>query len=210
MALPNNGTDRLESEKVRMAESNSTKEQQDEEQINAPLVFSCAKCRTIVGDSFSFLSSNEDMQTITLTAASNIQRSADVFNSKTGSDVGCTYFVFTCVSCQSPLGRYYLTTSRDLDELRQKFTFTVQAISSYQLGKAQHGQLPDCAAEEQDVTSNRENGGTSNDAGTEALAEEVLKIQTVVMNLLTRVAQLEEAAAANDKGNCNAGSKRSR
>lgn len=174
---------------------------QDDDQINAPLVFSCAKCRTIVGDSFSFLSSNEDMQTITLTAASNIQRSADVFNSKTGNDVGCTYFVFTCINCQSPLGRYYLTTSRDLDDLRQKFTFTVQAISSYQLGKAQHGQMPECTTGEGKDTSSKESNGSNDDTSTSALAEEVVKIQTVVMNLLARVAQLEEANSHADISN---------
>jgi hypothetical protein len=27
----------------------------DEEEISAPLVFSCLKCRAIVGDSFSFM-----------------------------------------------------------------------------------------------------------------------------------------------------------
>ena len=81
------------------------------------------------------------MQTITLTAASGIQRSADVYTSKAGPDVGSTYFRFTCASCQNPLGRYYLTTSRDLDNLREKFTFTIESITSYELGKPQHGKI---------------------------------------------------------------------
>lgn len=81
------------------------------------------------------------MQTITLTAASGIQRSADVYTSKAGPDVGSTYFRFTCASCQNPLGRYYLTTSKDLDNLREKFTFTIESITSYELGKPQHGKI---------------------------------------------------------------------
>ena len=79
------------------------------------------------------------MRTITLTAASNIQRSADVYTSKEGLDVGSTYFRFTCAMCQNPLGLYYLTTSKDLDDLREKFTFSYESATLYELGKAQHG-----------------------------------------------------------------------
>lgn len=79
------------------------------------------------------------MRTITLTAASNIQRSADVYTSKEGLDVGSTYFRFTCAMCQNPLGLYYLTTSKDLDELREKFSFNYESVTLYEIGKAQHG-----------------------------------------------------------------------
>jgi Yippee zinc-binding/DNA-binding /Mis18, centromere assembly len=79
------------------------------------------------------------MRTITLTAASNIQRSADVYTSKEGLDVGSTYFRFTCAMCQNPLGLYYLTTSKDLDELREKFSFSYESVTLYEIGKAQHG-----------------------------------------------------------------------
>ena len=104
------------------------KEAEDaEEAISGPLCFYCANVGTIVRDSFSFLTSNEEAQTITLSASSNIQRSADVYTSKSGFDVGSTYFNFTCTNCQELLGRYYLTTSKDLDEL-EKFTFLVNKI----------------------------------------------------------------------------------
>ena len=114
------------------------------DEVKGPLVFSCAKCRTIVGDSFSLRSSSENNRTITLTASSNIRRSPDVYTSKAGNDVGSTYFQFTCQhdACLAPLGRYYLTTSQDLDEARGNFTFNVDAIKSYELGKAQHGSIP--------------------------------------------------------------------
>lgn len=79
------------------------------------------------------------MQTITLTGASNISRSADVYTSKSGLDVGSTYYKFFCTSCQANLGRYYLTTSKDLDDLREKFTFTIDSIKSYELGKNKIG-----------------------------------------------------------------------
>lgn len=79
------------------------------------------------------------MRTITLTAASNIQRSADVYTSKEGLDVGSTFFRFTCAMCQNPLGLYYLTTSKDLDDLREKFSFSYESVTLYEMGKAQHG-----------------------------------------------------------------------
>ena len=114
--------------------------------ISAPLIFQCGSCKVIVGDSFSFVESREDVRMISLTAASNIQRSADVYTSKTGSDIGSTYFSFACSVCNNDLGKYYLTTSKDLDSLREKFTFYVDAISSYELGHAQHGNLYDAAS----------------------------------------------------------------
>jgi hypothetical protein len=41
--------------------------------------------------------------------------------------------------CQNPLGLYYLTTSKDLDDLREKFSFSYESVTLYELGKAQHG-----------------------------------------------------------------------
>ena len=79
------------------------------------------------------------MRTVTLAAASNIQRSADVYTSKEGVNVGSTFFRFTCAMCQNQLGLYYLTTSKDLDDLREKFSFSYESVTLYELGKAQHG-----------------------------------------------------------------------
>lgn len=160
------------------------------ETIAGPLVFSCQKCKTIIGDSFSFLSSNEEMRTITLTAASNIQRSADVYTSKSGGDVGSTYFSFTCFHCQAPLGRYYLTTSKDLDSLREKFTFSVDGISSYELGKAQHGKMPEPVALEAAAEAPAADPGSFG-ASLATLNEEVFKIQHVFVGMLQRLEAVE-------------------
>jgi hypothetical protein len=184
--------------------------EEEEDSISGPLCFSCAKCRTIVGDSFSFLTSNEEAQTITLTASSNIQRSADVYTSKSGFDVGSTYFNFTCSNCQELLGRYYLTTSKDLDELREKFTFLVNNIQSYQLGKAQHGKLPELLVSADDGDDGQHEGGEGaagsgsaasktaaemDQAGTRAvvdnLSKEVLKVQHVLAGFLERIERIE-------------------
>lgn len=36
-----------------------------------------------------------------------------------------------------------MTTSEDLDHLRKMFTFNVNNITSYELGKTQHGKVPE-------------------------------------------------------------------
>jgi hypothetical protein len=123
----------------------AVQDQQEESdvQVSGPLVFSCLKCRSIVGDTFSLMSSNEEAKTITLSAASNIQRTNEIFTSYESLDEGSTYFEVLCRSCQQALGRYYVTTSKDLDHVREKFTFSIDSITSYELGKAQHGKIPD-------------------------------------------------------------------
>jgi Yippee zinc-binding/DNA-binding /Mis18, centromere assembly len=117
--------------------------QDTETDIKNPLVFSCKKCKTILGDSYSMVISNADVNVVALSSASNITRSAEVFTSKFGADVGSTYYSFMCTSCHFTVGRYYLTTSSDLDNLRGRFSFMVDEISSYELGKAQIGKMPE-------------------------------------------------------------------
>ena len=103
--------------------------------VSGPLVFSCAKCRTIVGDSFSFLSSDEAAKTITISVATNIQRSTELYTSYEVVDEGSTYFRFMCFDCKHILGRFYVTTSPALDHIRGHFTFKIDSITSYELGK---------------------------------------------------------------------------
>ena len=117
----------------------SSSSAEDPNEINGPLVFSCNNCKTIVGDSYSFVSSDEQQKTLTLIASSNIERSKNVFTSKSGYDVGSTYFTFACLYCKLQLGKYYLTTSKDLDLVREKFTFQCDNIATYELGKAKYG-----------------------------------------------------------------------
>ena len=134
----------------------SSDDQNEVAEVEGPLVFQCAKCDMIIGDSFSYLCAREDLQTLTLTSSSNIARSAEVFTSYEGGDVGSTYFVFTCTRCEQKIGKYYITTSKGLDEIREKFTFSLDAISSYSLGKSRFGVLPEILTSEK---SERVEGG---------------------------------------------------
>ncbi len=129
-------------------------------QLNAALVFQCVKCQCIVGDSVALVKSDESQQSLTLSAVSNIKWSSSVETAKDGYDVGNTYFTFGCAQCgvgqpsfwhscnwcslwiQALYGKYYLTTSSDLDYAREKFTFNISSIKSYVLGFPQHGTIP--------------------------------------------------------------------
>jgi hypothetical protein len=175
----------------------------DETLITSPLVFYCSKCRTIVGDSFSYLSSDAELKVITLSATSNIQRSADVYTSKSGADVGSTYFSFACVSCQTSLGRYYLTTSKDLDYLREKFSFNVDSISSYTLGNAQHGKIPDPLPDgefDNNIDMIDKNDEENLKGSIITLNQEIVKIQALFIGLVDRIEKLEQHSnGSNDQ-----------
>jgi len=199
-----------------MSDNNNNNNEEEEETttITSPLVFYCSKCRTIVGDSFSYLSSDAELKVITLSATSNIQRSADVYTSKSGADVGSTYFSFACVLCQTSLGRYYLTTSKDLDYLREKFSFNVDSISSYTLGNAQHGKIPD-PLPDGEIDDNNDNENINNIAESNLketiniLNEEIIKIQALFIGLVDRIEKIENNNN-NNNNNQNNPKKRSR
>jgi len=189
-----------------------------EDVIKAPMVFSCIKCHVIVGDTYALLKTSAETNTITLTGASRVSRSADVYTSKVGPDVGSTYFRFNCSNCQAVLGRYYLTTARDLDDLREKFTFSVDAVASYELGKAQFGKAENVPESMPTASSSASSSGLPlSDASAAAAAAagevegaerlgrggedaegtegEILKIQHVMMNQAERLDRLEHTTA---------------
>eukprot|EP01038_Epipyxis_sp_PR26KG_P010716 gene10716-14389_t len=165
------------------------------QEVSAPLVFQCNQCKSIVGDTFAFCATDEPSRTITLSAASNISRTADLFTSRSGYDEGSTYFCYNCSICHNLLGKYYVTTSKDLDLLREKFTFNIDSIRSYQLGKHQHGQLPD--PEIVDINPSDEVQSSTIPMINVANAEtDILKIQQVVIDLAERLSAVEHQLAA--------------
>ena len=62
---------------------------QEEQEIVNPLVFQCVNCKGIVGDSFSWLSADQELNAITLTSKSHIVIAEDILNfSNEGIDKG--------------------------------------------------------------------------------------------------------------------------
>ena len=102
-----------------------------------------------------------------------------VYFSTCSHDIGSTYFNFVCAHCHTIIGRYYLTTSSDLDSLREKFSFLIDEISSYELGKSQLGKIPDVAVE----TDHPDQGTgqlTGMCSGCAALGDELLKVFSIM------------------------------
>jgi hypothetical protein len=111
------------------------------------------------------------MKMLTLHSASNIKRSTEVYTSKIGNDIGSTYFNFMCSYCHSLIGRYYLTTSSDLDHLREKFSFLVDELTSYEIGKSQIGTIPEMTTESDALVA------TVANAKNDSLQQEVAEIK---------------------------------
>ena len=57
---------------------------EEEQKVDTPLVFQCKSCSIIIGDSWSMMSSDAEMETITLSAASNVSRADEAVTSQQG------------------------------------------------------------------------------------------------------------------------------
>ncbi|TDH70309.1 hypothetical protein CCR75_001656 [Bremia lactucae] len=98
------------------------------------VVFQCSTCRSIFGDSYAFLCSTEQLWLITLSHVTNVTLAPEVQTANTGFDAGSSYYELLCRNCQAILGRQYLTTPVALDGIRDLFSFSTEAITSYTLG----------------------------------------------------------------------------
>jgi len=101
------------------------------------LVFQCHTCRSIVGDSSALILADNTLKIIALRAVSCVSLSfmeKDLETSKSGTDIGSTYYSFSCAHCRSTLGRVYQTTNSNIDFIRNYFAFDLNAIFSYKAG----------------------------------------------------------------------------
>lgn len=110
---------------------------EEEEEIAAPVVFQCGTCRSIFGDSYSFVGSNAELLLVTLSAVTNITTAKEPQTSKDGMDMGSSFQELLCAQCQTVLGRKYVTTPVPLDPIRGLYSFATNTIASYQLGYPQ-------------------------------------------------------------------------
>lgn len=119
------------------ADAEEADDDDDVEEIAAPVVFQCATCRSIFGDSYSFVSSNAELLLVTLRAVTNITVATERLASTDNADEGSSFRELLCQQCQTVLGRLYLTTPLPLDAIRGLYSFTTSAIASYQVGYPQ-------------------------------------------------------------------------
>ena len=165
---------------------------EEEQKVDTPLVFQCKSCSIIIGDSWSMMSSDAEMETITLSAASNVSRADEAVTSQQGIDVGSTFHLLHCGKCTAHLGKVYLTTARALDALRDMFTFSTDAVTSYKLGGGKAATGADGAAA----------AGAGIEVVQAELAEAVdniEKLQSLVLVADQRLTALEEAGAGSKR-----------
>lgn len=157
-----------------------------EQEVAAPLVFMCKACGSIVADSWSWVCSNQDLNSITLETAAETVRVLDRLNtSKRDVDVGSTFTAIACSkSCGATLGRMYKTTARRHDSIRDLITLDCDSINSYQLGT---GKPPGSTEAQEALDSLMDLRHT--------MSADIVKLQNMILVHDERLQSLEESAS---------------
>ncbi|XP_051031008.1 protein Mis18-alpha-like [Phodopus roborovskii] len=109
-----------------------------------PLVFLCARCRRPLGDSLTWVTSQEDSSCILLRCvSSNVSVDREQKLSKCKDEDGCILETLSCTGCSLRLGYVYKCTPKSLDYKRDLFCLSVEAIESYTLGSSEKQIVPD-------------------------------------------------------------------
>jgi len=87
---------------------------------------------------------------------------------------------------QAYFGKYYLTTSQDLDYAREQFTFDISSLASYVLGQAQHGSIS-LPRPEETAENAQPQAASSGNTGNSTIEIDVLQVMIlscIVFDLL--------------------------
>ncbi|KAJ2852159.1 hypothetical protein IWW36_000539 [Coemansia brasiliensis] len=108
----------------------------NDEAINGPVVFSCSRCRTILGDTFSYVASFPERNLFALQAVpDSISCSKARKMSTERGEEGSVFYELACAECDAVVGRKYVTTVEDMDALRNAYSLDIDKVMTYELGK---------------------------------------------------------------------------
>ncbi|KAJ2612627.1 hypothetical protein EV177_002906 [Coemansia sp. RSA 1804] len=114
----------------------SGREAGTDDAIDGPVVFSCSKCRTILGDTFAYVASIPERNYFGLQAVpESVVCSTKCKTSTERGEEGSTYHELSCGECHQTVGRKYLTTTQDIDLIRGAYALDIQRVITYELGK---------------------------------------------------------------------------
>ncbi|KAN0065733.1 hypothetical protein ACQY0O_000863 [Thecaphora frezii] len=107
----------------------------DTAQQNA-CVIQCKKCLRLLGDTLSFVCVQEELEYVVLSATTSHVRAKEGLCHITMStpDLGSSYLALECAGCDTELGKQYITTPRELDQLRGAFSISLDKTENYELG----------------------------------------------------------------------------
>ncbi|KAJ2544815.1 hypothetical protein EV175_005859 [Coemansia sp. RSA 1933] len=113
--------------------------------IDGPVIFSCSKCRMILGDTFAYAASIPERNYIGLHGVpESVVCSPKCKTSSERGEEGSVYHELSCGECHQNVGRKYLTTTQEIDPIRGMFALDIQKVITYELGKCL-GNKPACS-----------------------------------------------------------------
>lgn len=144
-------TETVTDEESSLGQNEFSYKQVEEEDTDAPVVFQCGRCKLPVGDSLSWVGSEDDQNQILLKRVTeNVVVGSEPFVSRTQTELGCLIVNLSCLGCSSPLGRVYTSTPRNLDYKRSLFCLSVENVDCFVLGSSTQKYLED--AQDEPVT----------------------------------------------------------
>ncbi len=101
------------------------------------VVFQCKKCLHSFGDSLSWIDSSVELEAFLLKSVAEgaIIKSDLLRTSAAGNDFGSAYFDLICSNCNDILGRWYRTTPKQFDGIRETYTFFMNSVNNYIFGE---------------------------------------------------------------------------
>ena len=156
---------------------------------SGPLVFHCAQCRTVVGDSLRTVGTFEALNALAVEVCTNVTAAPALLVDVERS----AYRQLHCTKCTASLGKAYVRAPPHLQALVGAITFDVDSLQSYQLGTASEtasslSVATSSAASTSDPAGDGETVGSSVE---EELRAELLKVQTIILSMNERLAAIE-------------------